>query len=257
LGERLLKGVATKMKELSVVMPVYNEGEVIGNVLHQWLSELHKLGVDFDFYVFNDGSTDNTLSEVRKVALVNHEVKVIDKVNSGHGPTILDGYKMATGSWIFQMDSDNEIQSDQFAKLWMKRAEASFIIGRRVNRKAALSRRVISLISRLTVWTLYGKGITDVNCPFRLFRNEQLSRIIQEIPGDTFAPNVLISGMAARTCQKIIECDVDYYSRATGEVSIKNLRLLKVAAVSWWQTVRFRLTTDLGGAEASSQNWPK
>ena len=53
-------------------------------------------------------------SELEKT---NEEIEVIDKSNSGHGSTILQGYQQSKGDWIFQTDSDNEIRPDQFKKV--------------------------------------------------------------------------------------------------------------------------------------------
>ena len=62
---------------------------------------------------------------------------------------------------------------------------------------------------------------------------------VEKIPNDTFAPNVILSGMASFMNLNIKEVDVKFYPRETGEVSIKKLKLLKVAIISWFQTIIF------------------
>ena len=229
------------MKELTVIMPVYNEDEVIMEVLNEWLEALRKLDIDFDLCVYNDGSKDNTLGEINKVAIKNNEIKVFDKKNSGHGPTIIEGYRQSKGEWIFQTDSDNEISPDQFVKIWEKRSEMDFIIGTRIDRKSPMSRKIISLFSKYTIRFLYGKGVSDVNCPFRLYNNEKFAESFKKIPSDTFAPNVILSGIACHHRTKIFEVPVVFKPRSTGEVSIQKWKLLKVAFKSYWQTISFRI----------------
>lgn len=232
------------MKKLTVVMPVYNEDEVIAGVLEEWCTELRQLGINYELHVYNDGSTDDTLRKINEVAKDNDEIKLIDKPNSGHGPTIIEGYRNSTSEWIFQTDSDNEINPDQFEKLWEKRSENDFIIGIRTNRESPISRKIVSFVSKWTVRILYGSGVSDVNCPCRLYKNEKFTDSFNKIPPDTFAPNVILSGIACHHRFKIVEVPVEFLPRTTGEVSIQKWKLLKVAVKSWWQTINYRLTIN-------------
>lgn len=229
------------MKNLSIIMPVYNEGEVIAYVLEDWLKALRQLNINFEICVYNDGSRDNTLNEINEVALNNNEIKVFDKTNSGHGSTILSAYLESSSKWIFQTDSDNEIKSNEFYQLWNKRNDNDFIIGIRTNRNSPLSRKIISFFSRLTIQILYGKGVVDVNCPYRLFRNEKFAKSLNKMSKDTIAPNVIISGIACLHNMKIVQIPVEFKPRSTGEVSIQKWKLIKVAIQSWLQTVGFRI----------------
>lgn len=53
---------------LCVVMPVYNEQAAIGGVLAKWDDELTRLGLNYEIRPYNDGSTDDSLDVMRKVA---------------------------------------------------------------------------------------------------------------------------------------------------------------------------------------------
>ena len=46
--------------ELAVIIPVYNEEEVISAVLREWHSTLDKLKINFEIHAYNDGSNDNS-----------------------------------------------------------------------------------------------------------------------------------------------------------------------------------------------------
>ncbi len=231
------------MKELTVVMPVYNEEEVISVVLNDWIKELRRLGIDFELCIYNDGSTDETLKSINEIEKKNNELKVIDKPNSGHGPTVLLGYQEAKGKWIFQTDSDNEIKPDQFQKVWEQRDDSDLIVGFRVDRESPTVRKIVSFISKWSIRLLYGKGVRDVNCPYRLLRNKKFEKTFSKIPSDTFAPNVILSGISCYKKMKIIEVPVSFSPRSTGEVSavLQKWKLLKVAILCWWQTISFRL----------------
>ena len=231
-------------ERLCVVMPVYNEQAAIGNVLKKWDFALSSLSIDYCICAYNDGSKDNTLSVMLEVAkhAASGRIKVYDKPNGGHGNTILAGYRdavVAGYDWIFQVDSDDEMGPEKFAELWNRRADYDFLVGIRDGRIQALPRRIISLISRLCVRMFYGKGIWDVNTPYRLMRAGAFKDFFQEIPMSTFAPNVILSGLSARHGLRYFETPVPQHDRTTGEVSIRKWRLLKAAVRSFWQTVWF------------------
>ena len=238
-------------KSLIIVMPVYNEEGAIGTVLDKWVAKLDSmpdLG-SYEIHAYNDGSRDHT-AEILAGCAARHEGKVVvhNKVNSGHGPTILQGYRENAdrAEWLFQIDSDDEMTPDCFDQLWEKREENDFLIGIRDGRKQALPRKVISFVSRLSVRIFYGKSVWDVNSPYRLMRSSVFREIYAAIPADTFAPNVIISGMAARNGFRCYEMPVPQRDRQTGEVSIKKWKLLKAAMKSFRQTILFSFADRAG-----------
>ena len=227
-------------ERLCVVMPVYNEEKSIAVVLHKWHGMLSKLGIDFEIRAYNDGSKDRSLAVMREAATsLGTRISVRDKVNEGHGPTILRGYREAVNdgfAWIFQIDSDDEMGPDMFGSLWNARSSCDFLVGRREGRRQPLSRKIVSWISRFCVRVFYGKSVWDVNAPYRLMRVSAFKSLFAAIPPDTFAPNVVISGLVARSRLRFLEFLVPQHERTTGEVSIKKGKLLKAAIKCFFQT---------------------
>jgi dolichol-phosphate mannosyltransferase len=228
--------------ELVVVIPVYNEEGAITGVVRKWVQELLRLQIDYQMHIYNDGSRDRTQEILRELSSKNPGVVVHSKANSGHGPTILQGYREnSDATWILQIDSDDEIGTESFETLWSKREGYDFLLGCRNGKKRPWSRKIVSGLSRLTVKALYGKGVYDVNSPFRIMRGEVFRDLFFLIPETVFAPNVLVAGYAAYKNLSILEVPVTQTDRRTGEVSIKKFKLLKAALKSLLQTVRFRL----------------
>lgn len=231
---------------LCVVMPVYNEREAIGGVLEKWVKALDTVGVDYAIRPYNDGSRDDSLAVMKEVAAVLNQrgtkVDVRDKPNGGHGNTILKGYREAAADgfgWVFQIDSDDEMGPECFPDLWRRRNDFDFLVGIRDGRVQQLPRKIVSLVSRLCVRFFYGKSVWDVNSPYRLMRVSAFRDFFAAIPPSTFAPNVILSGLAARHALRSFEMRVPQHDRTTGEVSIKRWKLLKCAVRSFWQTVVF------------------
>ncbi|MDP7319732.1 MAG: glycosyltransferase family 2 protein [Bacteriovoracaceae bacterium] len=229
-------------KVLSIIIPVYNEEGAIESVLRQWHEELDKLDIDYQICAYNDGSKDQTMTILNKLKPELPNLVVVDKANSGHGPTILKGYiDNLDSEWIFQVDSDDEMQPTWFKEIWAHNKRYDFIIGSRYGRTQALPRFVLSVISRLTIRTFFGGRIHDVNSPFRLMRVKSFKDCFLTIPSHTFAPNIIITGYAAYNKLQAAELDVPQRDRQTGEVSLKKWKLFKAGVLSLLQTIIYRL----------------
>ncbi|WP_158655174.1 glycosyltransferase family 2 protein [Flavivirga eckloniae] len=219
--------------QLYVVIPVFNEEEIIKAVVEDWITLLNKLKISYKLKIFNDGSTDSTLEELKM--LKNHYpncIELIDQKNSGHGPTILRSYRESLDSeWIFQVDSDNEIKAHYFEDFWKVKDNYDFIIGKRVNRNSPVFRKIMTYFSYLVVKYFYGKGIKDVNCPYRLMRTNVFKDIFMNIPDDTFAPNIIISGMALRKGLNVNSFDIEF-NTSVNKVSSLSSNITKLARIS-------------------------
>lgn len=226
---------------LRLIIPVYNEEEAIDIVINDWSQKFDELNIDYTICAYNDGSKDNTLARLNSLKEKNDRLQVVDKKNSGHGPTILKGYKdNLDADWLFQIDSDNELRTEKFHLLWEVRENNDFVIGNRVQRESPLPRVIITQISRWVVGIFYGARVKDVNIPFRLMRVEKFKDDIARIPDLTFAPNLIVTGIANLRKMRIQQFDIVHHSRETGEVSIKKWKLLKAAIQSFNQTIQFR-----------------
>jgi len=234
--------------QLAVVMPVYNEEGAIRDVTNKWTKELLRLGIDFKIHAYSDGSRDNTLSILNHLAIENKNVIVHDKLNSGHGPTIIQGFREnSNAEWIFQIDSDDEIGTESFEDLWKNRKRFQFLIGQRIRSRQPLTRKLISSISRIIVKILYGNKVYDVNSPYRLMKTEAFKKTFFSLPNNMFAPNVVIAGAVSLSHLRCYEIPVQQRERVTGEVSIKKMKLLKAALRSFHQTIayRFKIKKDI------------
>ncbi len=233
-------------RDLILVMPVYNEADCIAGVVEKWRDTFDELNINAELLVLNDGSKDDTARVLEQFA-DDPRVTVVNKANSGHGPTILMGYReaVARADWVFQVDSDDEMQPDAFAAFWEQRERYDAIFGVRWHREQDAGRQVLSAGSRVVVRLLFGRGVRDVNVPYRLMRANKLAPIVAAIPDDTFAPNLLISGVFGRNTRRVTNRNVPHENRKTGVVSLHSSKLWKIALRSGRQTAAFMLRTRL------------
>ena len=223
-------------------MPVYNEAACIKQVLASWTSTLTELGIRFRLIVVDDGSTDSTGKILESLA-GEPSIEIITQENAGHGPALLNGYAHAveTAAWVFQTDSDDEMDPGDFPALWHRKEsfEAGFGVRQRSQRGAV--RRAITAVSRWMVKLLFGGAVQDVNVPFRLIPSHLLRAILPAIPPDSFAPNVMIAAAFARSDLVIYNHPLHNRPRQTG-ISIKReLTVLLGAARALWQILFFSI----------------
>ena len=212
------------LKDVAVVIPVFNEEKLIGECINEWLNVLDSVNLNYEILIIDDGSSDATISIVERYG-DNPNIQVIIKQNEGHGPTILAGYKRAVGiaEWVFQADSDNEISPNQFSALWSRRQGQDAVIAWRQGRDQTTVRRLVTFFARVTTKVLFRCHLRDVNIPFRLIRSETLTILLEKIPSDTFAPNIALSGALSLMNYQVKECPVVFNERIVGESSLSNL----------------------------------
>jgi glycosyltransferase involved in cell wall biosynthesis len=229
--------------QLSIVIPVYNEANKITVIVDSWVNEMKSLGILYEINVYDDGSTDDTLTVLENFARYVPGIRIASHANRGHGPTIHRGYSEAQGVWVFQTDGDGEMSPESFGRLWSQRDKFDLLMGCRTGRHFSLARFMITAVSRLTVWTLFGRAIKDVNSPYRLIRRSSLMEILPHIPAETAAPNVLMSGYAARLGLKVFEYPVPHRTRAVATRLLPSWRFCKVAVAAFRQTIAAAFST--------------
>lgn len=98
------------MPKVSVIVPVYNMEEYVGECLD---SVLRQKLADIEVIVINDGSTDNSLSIIREYQKSDDRIVIIDKKNAGVGAARNDGIRAATGEYLAFVDPDDMYASDK------------------------------------------------------------------------------------------------------------------------------------------------
>ncbi len=232
--------------ELTVVVPVYNEETAIAGVLASWAVDLERLDVDYRLAVYDDGSADGTPRILGDLAERDPRLRIVRHSNRGHGPTILRGYREARSPWVFQVDSDGEMASSHFGSLWRERERYDFLVGDRQDRESVLVRRMVSAGSRAAVHLLLGRGVRDVNSPYRLMRRAALAPLLDRLPENAFAPNTLLSGLASRAGLRILEVPVPHQGRRSGRGSLNARRLAAGVFRSFRDTVATALRVRSG-----------
>jgi glycosyltransferase involved in cell wall biosynthesis len=227
---------------LSVVIPVYNEEKNITALLRDWQPVFRDTGVSHRVILIDDGSKDGSLPLLKHMQESDPTLEVHTQANAGHGPAILKGYQRALDAeWVFQIDSDHQVDMAAFNLLWANREGYDLLLAQRLEKNASSGRRIVSAFSFLAVRLLYGKGVRDVNVPYRLMRGDKLRAALEVVPEGSFAPNILITAWFIRRKSRIFTTTTVCRKDDQARPSRMSWYFYRGAIRSALQTILFRM----------------
>ncbi len=230
---------------LSIVMPCYNEAEIVEHSVREWYDEVAARIPGSELIVVDDCSTDATAGILDRLALELPGVRHLRPMcNGGHGRALRYGFRAVApaSDFVFQTDSDLQHKPADFWKLWNKRQDFDFVFGVRSHRADGLLRILITTSMRLLNLVMWRVWIRDANCPFKLMRASALQQILARIPEDSFIPMVMVSILARKAKFRFTEVEVIHLPRSGGTQSLKGvtrwIRVTSICARQIWQLRR-------------------
>ena len=126
-----------KLPLFSFVIPVWNEEKNISLIYDKLIEILPQINAEAEFIFINDGSTDNSLMELDKLANYDKRVRYINfSRNFGHQAALTAGLQYASGDAVVTLDCDLQDPPEvivEMAKLWESK-NYEIIYARRRNR---------------------------------------------------------------------------------------------------------------------------
>ena len=103
------------MVKVSIIVPFFNTEKYIEKCLNSLVNQTLS---DIEIICVNDGSTDNSMITVRRFALKDSRIKIIEQQNLKQGAARNNGMKIAQGEYIGFVDSDDWVDLDYFERLY-------------------------------------------------------------------------------------------------------------------------------------------
>ena len=165
-------------RHISIVIPFYNEENNIPLVYRELKKILNNANYSFEIIFVNDGSTDNSSTELDKITAADHTVKVIEfSRNFGKEVAMTAGLDICQGAACILMDADLQHPVEkihEFIKRWENGAEV--VVGvRNKNKSEGLIKKAGSYLFYLTINAISETEITPSSTDYRL-----LDRIVIE-----------------------------------------------------------------------------
>jgi len=104
------------MYSLSMVVPAFNEEELLEEFVAKSVRDMSAVADDFEIVLVNDGSTDRTMEIARRLAMEVPQLKIVDlKRNLGNGANVMVGFRHATKEIVFNNTVDAFFNTEDLA----------------------------------------------------------------------------------------------------------------------------------------------
>jgi glycosyltransferase involved in cell wall biosynthesis len=162
-------------RDLSIVVPVFNEAENLRPLMAEIVAALAGEAVDYEVIFIDDGSSDDSFDILRQLHQEDERVVAI-RFRRNHGQTaaFAAGFKQARGRTILTIDADRQNDPADIPRLMAKLEEGYHVVnGWRQNRQDDfLMRRLPSFLANRLIASLSDVPLHDRGCSLRLFRAE-------------------------------------------------------------------------------------
>jgi glycosyltransferase involved in cell wall biosynthesis len=217
--------------DVSLVLPVYNEGECVEPVIREAHGVLRGLGRSFEIVAVDDGSTDRTPVILQGLRGGMDGLRVIRLMpNSGQSAAMGIGFRHARGRVVVVMDADGQNDPADIPRMLEELGSCDVCCGYRARRQDTWSKRWGSrLANRVRNWFLKD-AIRDTGCSLKAFKADWVRDLPMHLKGmHRFLPALtLMRGACIR------QIAVNHRPRQGGCTKYTNVGRLKETVWDLW-----------------------
>lgn len=218
--------------KLSVIIPCYNEEEIIINTIKQTTTYLSQKPFPFEIIVVDDGSTDKTTALLQGAGGntgVNPKVLQIlqNKKNRGKGYSIRKGMLAAKGKYRLFMDADLSTPLSTIDEVLFLIRKYDVVIASRRIRGSKI--KVAQPFHKTLLGTIGShlielviEGIKDTQCGFKIFRKEIVETIFPRLEIDRWAIDVEVLAAISVNGFSIVQHPVCWSNTRKSSVKLKD-----------------------------------
>ena len=208
-----------KRKKLSIVIPIYNEKDLVIDVLKK-VREVKIKDVDVEIIAVDDCSTDGTREILKKEGKKYADKVLYHEINQGKGAALKTGFATITGDVAIVQDSDFEYDPMEIPSVVKPIFDgvADVVYGSRFlnseykgYKKNQLANKVLTDLSNF----MTGLKVTDMETCYKAFKADFIKNI--DIQEKRFGFEPEITAKVARAKLKLKEVPISYYPRTKEE----------------------------------------
>jgi glycosyltransferase involved in cell wall biosynthesis len=180
------------MEKVSIVVPCYNEEEVLEKFYETVTKIMEKNSTDFEYIFIDDGSKDRTLSIMRKLAREDKRVRYISfSRNFGKEAGIYAGLKNSVGDYVVVMDADLQHDPKLLPTMIdiLKSGEYQSVAVRRYNRKEGIRGAFSKLFFKIMA-SLSGLNTKEGEMDYRMMNRRMVDSILQMAEYNRFSKGI-------------------------------------------------------------------
>ena len=203
----------TQCPSLSLIIPVYNQQSKVSFSLQRIRQVVESSYTDYEMIVVNDGSTDNTLSILKKVSMIDPHLHVISYTpNRGKGYAVKQGVLHSHGEAVMFLDGDLDISPDLIRDYVEKLRTADLVIASKRHPESCVriptSRAFLSRAFNLIIRVATNIPQRDTQAGFKVGNGEIMRTIFKDISVNRYAFDVELFTIASILHLRIHEMPV-------------------------------------------------
>ncbi|MDP4266620.1 MAG: glycosyltransferase family 2 protein [Bacteroidota bacterium] len=232
--------------KISIVAPIYNESAILPELYSRLKSASLNISSDYELLFVNDGSKDESLSIIKRIAKEDNNVKFISfSRNFGHQNAITAGIDNVTGDVIVIIDGDLQDPPELISELFNK-----YLEGYKVVYAKRKSRKGETFSKKLTAKVFYRllAKITSVNIPVDTGDFRLIDKVVVEQLKNMPEYNKFIRGQIAWIgfSQTYVEYSRD--ERKSGKTAFTFRKMFKFAidGITSFSNLPLKVATYMG-----------
>jgi len=209
-------------KQLSVIVPVYNEEKIVNQVMNALQQELTKIPeLEYEIIAINDNSTDQSgklLEANRGIKTINHSY------NKGYGSSLKTGIKESKFDWILIIDADGTYPTNSISELLEYVPDYDMVIGARKTYRPFYGKPAKWFLNKLASYLTESK-VVDLNSGMRIFKKEIPLKFWKLFP-ERFSFSSTLTMTCLTNNYSLKNVKIDYLKRS-GKSKLKPIKSFK------------------------------
>lgn len=195
-------------KDLSIVVPLYNEEESLVE-LCTWIAQvMDDRGFRYEVLLVDDGSRDHSWKVIQEIAVANPNVQGL-RLNRNYGKSaaLQTGFTHAEGDVVITMDADLQDSPDEIPELYAMIQEQGYdlVSGWKKRRHDPITKTIPSRFFNAVTRLISGVKLHDFNCGLKSYRRAVIKNI--EVYGEMhrYIPMIAARSGYNRIGEKVVQ----------------------------------------------------
>ena len=183
-------------KNFSIVIPIYNEEEILEESTNAIFSLCKRMGIDFEIIFSENGSTDNTKKIAYELTTKYSEIKIISNPEPNYGNALKAGFELAKNDLVISFDIDYYSESFLREALMLNSKYSSITASKRLSSSEdgrRFIRRLATNFFVILLKTLFGTKLSDTH-GMKAFKKTEIEKFLPQVVStqDIFDTELLI-----------------------------------------------------------------
>jgi glycosyltransferase involved in cell wall biosynthesis len=237
---RAASGPAAALSIVSIVIPVFNEGENLRELVARIDAAITPTGRPFELILVDDGSTDDSRAVLAQLARDHNWLRPLLLIrNYGQSTALQAGFDHVRGELVVTLDGDLQNEPAEIPRLLeLLDADRSIDVvsgWRKQRQDRTWSRKVPSWIANRLISAVTGVRLHDYGCALKVYRHSVLSNV--KLYGELHR---FIPALAVEAGARLLEVPVRHHPRTRGSSKYGIDRVFRVLLDLLWVTFMMR-----------------